>query len=284
MPPLRVIIGILISTTPLIVLGMKNWRAVPLGGLVMAFCFVGALGALSASLGTGAILGFGAALVAIVVAFVVNLRVVDPEPGKSSFWFAASFGAWFAAVFIYLMIANQAVSDWRSKQNAVWYDSLTAKNTRDREAQEKAEAEANRPPAIGPEARTPLLDSIQTAYMPPRSWVLPVQRFVRFGDPIAAPESVTIWVVYGPRYEPTFRESGGMNQSMVEQMRRDLYRGGYPARVAFGFADLDMVTAGGGDRAYFGERGERLLPQFPSDRDTIPTEWRKEFPPPLPRP
>ena len=148
----RIVGGLALAALPLILLGLRNWRAVPLGGLIMAFTGVGSIGALTfGALGSGARAALVATVLTIVVLFFVNTHFVATTPAARNRWGMASFAAWFIAVFIYLVVPGPAINEMLDERNRVEYEAWEAGNA----AKAKADSARKRPPDSTPEGRTP---------------------------------------------------------------------------------------------------------------------------------
>lgn len=136
----RIVGGLALAALPLVILGWRNWRAVPLGGLILAFTGIGSIGALTlGGLGSGGRAALAATLLAIVVLFFVNVRFVAATPAARNAWGMASFAAWFIAVLIYLAVPGPAVNEVLEHRRRAEYDAWAARN-----AAAKAKADSAR--------------------------------------------------------------------------------------------------------------------------------------------
>jgi hypothetical protein len=270
----RILVGLVLAALPLILLGWRNWRALPLGGLIMAFTALCGLGAFAiGGLGPWGRAALAATILAIAALFFVNAHLVASSVSARNAWVMASFAAWFIAGLIYLTIPGPAVSEVLEQRKRVEYEALTARNA----ATAKADSDKSRPPELLPNGRAALISQVLDAILAERvgANVVEVSRFRWFGDPVTSPESVTVWVIY-PDELKVFREYGPTTYYLYGEVNGRLHAGGYPNRVAVGGVPQEMLADTGGEAAYFGSRGELVLPQFTSERMT--REWYDAFP------
>jgi CBS domain containing-hemolysin-like protein len=142
----RILLGLALTALPLVILGWRNWRALPLGGLIMAFTAVGSIGAFAVgALGPGGRAALVATLVVIAALFLVNVRFVANSSAARNAWGIASFAAWFVAVFIYIMIPGPAIDEVLDERNRVAYEELMARNAAEKAAKAKADSANSRP-------------------------------------------------------------------------------------------------------------------------------------------
>ncbi|MGE0814718.1 MAG: hypothetical protein AB7O28_04555 [Vicinamibacterales bacterium] len=266
--------NLLLASVPLILLGLRNWRAVPLGALIMAFSGIGSLGLLS-GLDVRGLVVLAVVLLVIAAAFFFTLRAAGGTP-----WILWSMGAWVVAAAIFAVDGQPSVDEFMRRRSAAFDAELTARNAEVQARREQAEAEANRPRFLAPDQRAAMLDQLLERTRARRAGtnLLPISRFLRFGDPVARPESVVVWAVYPSIPGLNFCDHGGATWYLYHELNRDLHLAGYPNPVGLGAVSEDVLRDAGGDEAYLGSRGELREPQFHERRHAEGVVRRFSFP------
>jgi len=92
-----------------------------------------------------------------------------------------------------------------------------------------------------------------------------VGRFVVLGDPATEPEHVAVWAVVTPRPPESWAAYSFYGERLHQRLNSLLRERGYPVKIALGFAFSAAIDSAGGDEAYFGRDGSKVIPQYLPD-------------------
>ena len=92
-----------------------------------------------------------------------------------------------------------------------------------------------------------------------------VDRFVVFGDPATEPDRMVVWAVVTPTVHVTWLSYSFYGERLHQRVNNLLRERGYPVKIALGFASSTAIDSAGGDDAYFGRDGSKVIPQYPPD-------------------
>lgn len=261
------IAALAISAVPVGWLAMRNRRSVLAGALVVALFVVYGLGGLGlGGAGAGPTSDVGGLLVMWIVALVVLgcLLLITFARMTGSFlerikWTAAGVGVWILVG----MIVSRASGEVQGLRMEARTQALV---------QQSAQAEAEIPRRRSeldrtPERRRALLDStlarVKVDFA--QSYYREVRRFVVFGDPATEPAHVVVWAVIAPTRQETLVAYSYYGERLQQRLNTLLRERGYPAKIALGFVFSATIDSAGGDEAYFGLDGSKLIPQYPPD-------------------
>ena len=246
-------VAIAICSVPLRWLWKRNRRAVPVGVLIMAFVGVGGLGALA--FGGALYLGTLAVFVGLIA---VNLYLMKGSLVERAAWAAGSQLIWMFVFFVCSIAYDQT--------------QLITMDERGQVVQEQArqaELEIQRRRAdldLTPEYRREVIDSVLPEV---RAWMAKsyetIERLLVFGDPAKAPGDVVVWCVLTIRPGFNLPQWGYYGERAHDLLNRRLRERGYPANISLGIAQTADVSAAGGDAAYFGKAGSKVIPQYLPD-------------------
>jgi hypothetical protein len=255
-----------IAIVPLVWLGSRNVRAVPIGALLVALLAVVGFGALAVG-GAGAgnpsdapkALRIWITTMFVLVALCsVNLYFLKGSLDERLNASALSFGIWIYVVVVMSVGHGQIRGLEADASNLAW-----------RKKREAAEAEVQRLRAElnkSPERRSAVLDSAIIGFR--ENVAASYERVVRtvvFGDPASSPEDVVVWCVVEFRPRRTMSDFGYYGERSHYRLNELLREMGYPTKVSAGFVSLETVEAAGGDQEYFGVGGMRVVPQYKPD-------------------
>ncbi len=255
-----------ISAIPVGLLVRRNARSVLAGALVVALFVVYGLGALGVGgAGAGPTSDAGSVLILwiVVMAVLVCLLLITFARMNGSFferirWTGVGVGVWILVGMI-VSGASGEVQDLH----------LEAESQAFLERAAQAEAEIPRTRAKldrTPERRRAVLDN--TLAQVKGEVVLSyreVGRFVVLGDPATAPEHVVVWAVVTPRPPESWAAYSFYGERLHQRLNSLLRERGYPVKIALGFAFSAAIDSAGGDEAYFGRDGSKIIPQYLPD-------------------
>ena len=255
-----------ISAVPVGLLARRNPRSVLAGALVAALfvvCALGALGVGGAGAGPRSDVAGLLILWISVMAVLVWLLLITFARMNGSFLERIKSTAVGVGVWILVgMIVSRASGEVQDLQIAA-----SARTFQEQAAQ--AEAEIPRTRAAldrTPERRRAVLDG--TLAQMKGEVVLdyrPVGRFVVFGDPATEPERVVVWAVVTPRPPQSWAAYSSYGERLHQRLNNLLREQGYPGKIALGFAFSAPIDSAGGDEAYFGRDGSKVIPQYLPD-------------------
>jgi hypothetical protein len=259
-------LGLAVAAIPVACLGRANARAVPIGALLIALYLGGTFGVLGTA---GAAIGQPGKGSELLLKLVVTLAVlaglalgsfvlIEGPIDVRMRWTGISLAAWIGSAAI-AYVTYGRVEDLHHRQaNEEYMAPIRAAAARARELRAELDRE--------PQRRRGAIDEALRALEPLAAESdETVQRFLVFGDPIAAPESVTVWGVLQMRPWRQWSAFGYHGERLHAQLNRLLQLRGYPARVALGFAPAAAVDSAGGDSVYFGGGAIDLIPQYLPD-------------------
>ena len=241
-----------VAMAPLAILAWRNPRALPAGLFGIALLFLLTAGLFGFALGTRQT-KIELAIIAVVLAagFAAGTWFSSADPASRPRWTALSCGAWMIALLAGRMFYQEMRSEKRYQEQVAGDSSAAAATQRSRAA---LAADPTLRAATLNEQIKLYADSLQERFGDPR--------FIWLGDPVAHPESVTVWAIYdlskGQRHDG-IRFHLWYAFGMINKQLKDA---GYPARIAVGAANAADVQAAGGDTAYFGAHGEKWIPQL----------------------
>ncbi len=224
---------------------------------------VGALGVGGAGAGPTSDAGSVLILWIVVMAVLVCLLLITFSRMNGSFserikWTTRGVGVWLL-VGIIVSRASGEVQDLKLAAESQAFLVRAA----------QAEAEIPRTRAAldrTPERRRAVLDGtlaqvkgeVVTSYRE-------VGRFVVLGDPATEPEHVVVWAVVTPRPPESWAAYSFYGERLHQRLNSLLRERGYPGKIALGFAFAAAIDSAGGDEAYFGRDGSKVIPQYLPD-------------------
>ncbi len=258
--------ALVISAVPIWLLARRNPRSVLAGALVVALFVVYGVGALGVGgAGAGPTSDAGSVLILwiVVLAVLVCLLLITFSRMNGSFserikWTARGVGIWILVGMI-VSLASGEVQDLH----------LEAESQAFLERAAQAEAEIPRTRAKldrTPERRRAVLDN--TLAQVKGEVVLSYReggRFVVLGDPATEPEHVVVWAVVTPRPPESWAAYSFYGERLHQRLNSLLRERGYPGKIALGFAFSAVIDSAGGDDAYFGPDGSKVIPQYLPD-------------------
>ena len=256
-----------ISAVPVGWLARRNPRAALAGALVAALfvvCALGGLGLGGAGAGPRSDMAGLLILWIVVMAVLVYLLLITFARMHGSFLERIKSTAVGVGVWILVgMIVSRASGEVQDVQI-----EASAQAFLDRAA--RAEAEIPRTRAKldrTPEWRRAVLDSTlaQVKGEFATSNYREIGRFVVFGNPATEPDRVIVWAVVTPTRHVTWLSYSFYAERLHQQMNNLLRERGYPVKIALGFASSAAIDSAGGDVAYFGRDGGKVIPQYLAD-------------------
>ena len=254
-----------ISAVPVGWLARRNARSVLAGALVVALFVVYGLGALGVGgAGAGPTSDAGSVLILwIVVMAVLAYLLITFSRMNGSFserikWTGRGVGVWIL-VGIIISGASGEAQDLK----------LEAESQAFLERAAQAEAEIPRTRAAldrTPERRRAVLDGTLAQVKGEIAGnYRAVDRFVVFGDPATEPDHVVVWAVVTPTRYVTWLSYSFDGERLHQRLNNLLRERGYPVKIAFGFASSTAIDSAGGEEAYFGRDGSKVIPQYLPD-------------------
>src|SRR5436190_427675 len=251
-----------ISAVPVGWLARRNARSVLAGALVVALFVVYGLGALGVGgAGAGPTSDAGSVLILwIVVMAVLAYLLITFSRMNGSFserikWTGRGVGVWIL-VGIIISGASGEAQDLK----------LEAESQAFLERAAQAEAEIPRTRAAldrTPERRRAVLDGTLAQVKGEIAGnYRAVDRFVVFGDPATEPDHVVVWAVVTPTRYVTWLSYSFDGERLHQRLNNLLRERGYPVKIAFGFASSTAIDSAGGDEAYFGRDGSKVIRQY----------------------
>jgi len=256
-----------ISAVPVGLLARRNRPSVLTGVLVVALFVVFALGGLGlggAGAGPRSDLAGLLILWIVVMAVLAWLLLITFARMNGSFverikWTGVGVGVWILVG----MIVSRASGEMQDLR-------MEAETQASVDQEARAEAEIPRTRAKldrTPERRQAVLDSA-LAQVKGEFRVQnyrEIGRFVVFGDPATEPDRVVVWTVVTPTPHITLLSYSFYGERLHQRVNTLLRERGYPVKIALGFASSTAIDSAGGDAAYFGRDGSKVIPQYLPD-------------------
>ena len=76
---------------------------------------------------------------------------------------------------------------------------------------------------------------------------------------------MAVWAVVTPTVHVTWLSYSFYGERLHQRVNNLLRERGYPVKIALGFASSTAIDSAGGDDAYFGRDGSRVIPQYLPD-------------------
>lgn len=269
--------AIAISLVPLSMLYRGNPRAVPLGFLVAVGPLVFVFGALGIGFsgdqnGHELFTAWVITLVVMAVLAVLNYIWLVRSGTSPEKWIGLGWVAWTIVVMVCWKAAGLA----HEEQLAARYEIEKKEMADPSSHYSKVKAMYDRPNPAPVPTLTRVVNAVNEDMA---SYPIRPARWVYFGDE-AKPETVSIWAVMdrdsAEVFGPTAVRTGGYF------LRVNLaLKGRMEGPVSVGITTEQLIAAAGGDSAYFGAEGSRVVPQF--DRSHVVGSPVTDLAPPLRR-
>jgi len=268
-----------ISAVPVGWLARRNARSVLAGALVVALFVVYGLGALGVGgVGAGPTSDAGSVLILwiVVMAVLAYLLLITFSRMNGSFserikWTGRGVGVWILVGIIISGASGEAQDLKLEAESQAFLE---------RAAQAEAEIPRTRDALDRtPERRRAVLDGTLAQVKGEIAGNYgAVDRFVVFGDPATEPDHVVVWAVVTPTRYVTWLSYSFDGERLHQRLNNLLRERGYPVKIAFGFASSTAIDSAGGDEAYFGRDGSKVIPQYLPDNVISDRPRRLEAP------
>jgi hypothetical protein len=259
---LRVIFGVLLTLAPVVWLGTRNLRAVPVGALLVAlnavFSFgILGLGGFTGRSATNYIAILGTLVVVLGIGFLIADYFSAPTWAGRVKWGVTSTIVWIVSIglgitLVWKPLQAERTQVRRDASEMYWQETIRLAR------EESLTVERERP--LGSAANFAKIErAIERVRALP---MLPPARYIHFGDPVMRPDAVVVWAIVDVDPGRDFRRFDDTAWFIHEALHATIHRQRYPSRIGFGVVPKRIVDEAGGDSAYFGANGEHVSAQF----------------------